>query len=350
MGQITIRDVAKRAGVSIKTVSRVVNNHPHVSEETKKRIWKAIDELGYTPREEGRKLALLKKGKKGLTGNIGCVLFPSYNKYSEPFFAELLEEIDRVLIEFNMHCYFTYTLKELENPSLFLKMINPFSIDGCIFIGGEHYRDKVLEIKKRVKNVVILSDYIEDASISCVYPDGFKAGYLATKYLISLGHKRIACITGHFNWPGYSQLRYLGYKKALEEEGIEFDESIVKEGKYTIDDAIEATYSILNSAKLPTAIFVISDPMAVGVYKALQKEGLKIPEDISVISCDNIKLSQYLYPSLTTVGVNKYEMVKTAIQILLEEIREERQPGIRIVFPVELIERKSCKNIGKGEK
>ena len=153
MGDISIKDVAKKAGVSIKTVSRVINNHKYVSEETRKKVWEAIEELRYIPSEEGKKLANLKKKKQGKikTGNIGVILFPSYNKYSEPHFAEILEEIDKVLIEFGMHCYFTYTLKELQENSLFLKMINPNYVDGCIFIGGEQYKKEIERIKAREK-------------------------------------------------------------------------------------------------------------------------------------------------------------------------------------------------------
>jgi DNA-binding LacI/PurR family transcriptional regulator len=345
MEDINIKDVAKRAGVSVKTVSRVINNHKYVSLETRKKVWEAIEELGYVPSEEGKKLANLKKKKYGKlrTGNIGVILFPSYNKYSEPHFAEVLEEIDRVLLELNMHCYFTYTLRELEDNSLFLKMINPNYVDGCIFIGGEQYRGEIERIRKRIKNLLILCDYIKDDSISCVYADGFNAGYIATKYLIEKGHRDIGCITGHLDWPEYSQLRFLGYKKALKEEGIVFREEYVREGKYSIEGAYNATISLLKENPSITAIFVVSDPMAIGVYKGIEKMDLKIPEDISVISIDNIRLSEHLAPPLTTVGWEMYEMVKRAILTLIDEIEEKSKPGVRIVFPVKLIERQSVK-------
>lgn len=344
---ITIKEVAKESGVSIKTVSRVINKLPYVNEYTRERVWKVIEKLSYIPNPEGRKLASFKKKINYRTGNIGCIMFPGYNKYYEFFFAELLDELDRVFIELSLHKYFLYTLKDIEDQSLFLKMVNPNMIDGCVLIGiGDNYKDEILKIKQRIPNVVILSNYIDDKSISCVYPDGFKEGYLATKHLISFGHKKIACITGYFDRPGYSQDRLNGYKKALRDSGIEYDENIVREGKYSIDGAISATESLLQNGQLPTAVFVVSDPMAIGVYNAIQNKGFNIPKDISVASCGNIQLSNYIYPSLTSVGtISKYELVKATVKTLLEEIDTKREIGIRTVFPVELIERESCKRI-----
>jgi len=344
MKRVTLKDVAKRSGVSIQTVSRVINNLPYVSEGTKKKVFQAIEELNYRPSVEGRKLASLKNSPKARTNNIGCVLFPTYNKYSEPFFSEILEKIDCCLMEFNLHHYFTYTLHDIQDQSLYYRMINPEMVDGILLIGtGDKYYQEVKKIRKNIDNLVILVDYISDGSISSVYPDGLDAGYQATKYLLNCGHKRIACITGYLEWSGYAKLRFMGYLKALKEFGIKFDENLVGEGKYSIEEAVKATELILKER--PTAIFAVSDPMAIGVYKTIQKNGLKIPDDISVIGCDGIRLGEHLWPPLTTIGINKKEMVKEAIKVLIEEIEGKRKTPIRVVFPVYLIERKSCRKI-----
>jgi len=279
MKRVTLKDVAKRSGVSIQTVSRVINNLPYVSEETRKKVFQAIEELNYRPSVEGKKLVSLKNSLKSRTNNIGCILFPTYNKYSEPFFSEILEEIDCCLREFNLHHYFTCTLDDLQEQSFYYRIINPEMVDGIVLIGiGDKYYQEVKKIRKNIDNLVILADYLSDGSISSIYPYGLDAGYQIIKYLF-------------------------------------------------------------------TAIFVVSDPMAIGVYKAIQKNGLKIPDDISVIGYDGIRLGEHLWPPLTTIGINKKEMVKEAIKVLIEEIEGKRKTPIRVVFPVYLIERKSCRKI-----
>jgi len=344
MGRVTLKDVAEKSGFSTQTVSRVINNLPYVREETKKKIFQAIEELNYRPSVEGKRLASLKNYPKARTNNIGCILFQTYNKYSEPFFSEILEEIDCSLREFDLHNYFTYTLHDLQDQALYCRIINPEVVDGIVLIGiGDKDYQEIKKIRKNMDNLVILADYMSDGSISSVYPDGLDAGYQATKYLLLYGHKRIACITGYLEWSGYAQLRFMGYLKALKEFGVEFDENLVGEGKYSIEEAVKATELILKEE--PTAIFVVSDPMAIGVYKAIQENGLKIPDDISVIGCDGIRLVEHRWPPLTTVGINKKEMVKTAIKILIEEIEGKRETPIRVVFPVYLIERRSCRKI-----
>ena len=223
MLKVILKDVAKKSGVSIKTASRVMNNLPYVSDATREKVFQAVEKLGYKPSLEGRRLANLKNRVKSSTGNIGCVLSSEFNKYSEPFFAELLEEIDRCLIEQNLHNYFCYTLNELEDRALFYRVMNPDVVDGILLIGtGE--QKKISWIRKRINNLVIISDYLLDGSLSSVYPDGFEAGYQDTKYLISLGHRKIACITGYLNLPdnSYSNLRFKGYMKALKECRIKF--------------------------------------------------------------------------------------------------------------------------------
>lgn len=340
---ITIHDVAQEAGVSIKTVSRVINNLPYVSESARAKVLQASEKLHYAPSEEGRWLASLKRHANKATGNIGCILFRTYAKYSEPFFAELLETLDRVLQEANLSNRFIHTLQELENPSLFLRMINPHVVDGCILIGMDsRCREQILRMQQRVKHLVLVANSLEASDVSSIYSDGVKAGYLATQHLISIGHRRIACVTGDFSRPAYSQTRFTGYQQALAEHGILYDEALVREGQYNIDVAAEAADALLTVRPIPTAIFVVSDPMAIGVYKAIQRQGLRIPHDISVTSCDNIWMAGHLNPPLTTIDTDKYELARTAVNILTQEIQGTKAPGSTTILPVTLKERESC--------
>ncbi|MDD2485347.1 MAG: LacI family DNA-binding transcriptional regulator [bacterium] len=342
---ITIKDIAKDAGVCIKTVSRVINNYPHVSEDIRKRVWQSVDAFGYVPNEMGKRLALRKSGHPVRNGDIGCILFSNYEKYSEPYTAEILDELDRVLLEMGIRNHFTYTLDELADQSLFINTVNPNIIGGCLLIGlSDQHMTEVDRIRKKVKCLVLLGR-VEDNTVSCVHPDGFMGGFLATNYLINMGHRRIGCIVGYLKEHSDTKLRFNGYKKALEAAGIPYDDTLVKEGRFSIEGAVKATDSLLKTDTLPTAIYSVSDPMSIGVYKAIQERGLRIPRDISVISFDNINLASHLYPSLTTIGMDKKEMVKMALQVLISEMEGKGTPGIKITFPVELVERQSCRKL-----
>ncbi|HAH87268.1 MAG TPA: hypothetical protein DCL60_07845 [Armatimonadetes bacterium] len=342
--KITIRDVATDAGVSAKTVSRVLNNLPYVSADVRNRVWESVNKLGYTPDEAGKRLASMKSGGRVRTGNIGCVLFPSYEKYSEPYTAEILEELGKVLLEMNLHQYFCYTLEELADPSLFTRMVNPNMVDGCVLIGlsNQHQQD-IIKIKNKI-DCIVLVGLVNDNCVTSVHPDGVLGGYLGVKHLISLGHRRIGCVVGY---SGHSdtELRLTGYKKALSEAGIEYDPKLVVGGKFSIEGAAEATKLLLKLSVPPTAIYSVSDPMAIGVYKMVQECGLRIPQDISVVGFDDIKLAAHLFPGLTTVGMDKYEMVKMAVQVLLDQIDGKSKSNMQITFPVKLVERNSCRRL-----
>jgi LacI family transcriptional regulator len=195
---------------------------------------------------------------------------------------------------------------------------------------------------------VVLVGLVKDNYVTSVHPDGIQGGYLGIRHLISLGHRRIGCVTGYNSGHSNTELRLTGYKKALSEAGIEFEPELVVEGKFSIGGAASATRSLLELPVPPTAIYSVSDPMAIGVYKAVQENGLQIPRDISVVGFDDIKLAAHLFPGLTTVGMNKYEMVKTAVQVLLDQIdgKSKSKSNMEITFPVRLIERNSCRRLG----
>jgi len=291
-------------------------------------------------------LASLKKPSARRTGNIGTITFSTYNKYSEPFFAEIFNNIDKTTIKMGLHHYFSYTISDLKDKSLFLKKINHNCVDGCLLVAvNSQHRAQVKKIIEKVKHVVLLDDDYDEDGLSCVFPDQFKSGYLATSHLIKLGHQRIACIVGFLNRPEYHQKKLKGYKEALLENNIEQNKNWVKEGFYTVEGGIDAAKALLEQKQRPTAIFVASDYMAVGVYKAIQQYGLKIPDDISIVGCDNSSVVSMLHPDITTINIDKYELTKIAIQTLLDKIDGKTKKDLKIVLPVELIERDSCRKI-----
>ena len=343
---VTVEDIAKEVKKSMMTVSRVINNKSGVSNKTRRDTWEIIEKMGYIPNLEGAKLATMKTQSPRKTGNIGSITFSVCNKYSEPFFAEILNNVDRISIEMGLHHYLSYTMNDLDDKSLFLKKINNNCIDGCLLLAiDSQHKAQVKKIKEKIKHVVLIEDDYNENGLSCVFADHLKAGYLATNYLAKLGHRKIACVVGFFNRAEFHQRKYEGYKKALLENSIEHDECLVKEGFYSIEGASTAARALLEQKQRPTAIFVTSDYMAVGVYKAIHQYGLKIPDDISIVGCDNSSVVSMLHPDITTINVDKYELARIAMQTLADKIDGKTKKDMKIVLPVELIERNSCRKI-----
>ncbi len=338
---IVLADVARAAGVSIKTASRVINNSPNVSDQVRERTWETIEKLGYVARGKALKGAGAGRASDQKTGNIGCVLFPTYSKFAEPTFAEILDEVHHAISAKGLHCYFIHTLGELEDRSLYLRVINPAVVDGVIMIGtGEKYRNRILSIKRRIP-AIILSDFLEGNDVSCVYADGVQAARDATSYLLSLGHKRIACITGFLRNQPYNMTWLQGYKRALREAGLRIDRNMIREGRYNVPDAQAAMHALIREAN-PTAVYCTSDTMALGACNAIRQAGLRIGRDISVIGSGNIHLCQNLEPPLASMGINWRELSDTALGLLLEEINHTRTTPVRLTFPMTLYPRASC--------
>ncbi len=342
-----MKDVARKAGVSTQTVSRVINKRPYVSEQVAQKVWQSIEALKYSPQESARCLVGLRNRTGLRTGNIGFILYPTYNKYSHPVPSELMEELDKILHENNMHCCFHLTLKELEDERLFRKMINPSLIDGCIAVGlTNQNKEQINRIRQYVKPMVLLG-VIDEDYVTCIWPDGLQSGYLATRHCLQHGHRQIACITGYKEYSS-SNARFMGYCQALSEAGIPFNPELVREGKYVFEATRLAVRELLKSKPAPTAIFTVSDPMAISAYYAIMETGLRIPDDISIVSVDNTKAAIDLFPPLTTVGADRHELVRTAVSALLEEIQGKRNPGDKILMPVKVFERNSCADYRAG--
>lgn len=339
---ITIKTVAKEAGVSKTTVSRVINKQDSISEETKKKVLEAIEKLGYIPNESARNLRLNKNKKDLKTYNIACILFAGYSKFSHPYYSNILEGIDQEAVA---HRYqpFIYTEDQLKSDLVLLgKVINPERFDGIIFLsGGIQF---LREIEKRLRPIVCISFLLD--GVDSIDVDKARAGYDAVKYLVGLGHRRIGFVGDHLD-PTDSG-RFKGYSKAIGDFGLEYDKSII-EGElhgYSVEQGFKYMNKILERAKpLPTAIFGASDLTAIGAMNAIKSKGLNIPDDISVIGFDDIDQAQHVFPSLTTLRVRKKELGSLAVKRLLERIEHPDLQPVKVILPAELVVRKSCRSI-----
>lgn len=329
---VTIKDVAKKAGVGLGTVSRVLNNHPSVSKETRKKVLDAIKELDYNPNAIARSLKIKS------TKSIG-VMIPDI---SSAFYSDIVRGIEDIANQYKYNIILLNTDLKREKEKESLIMLKEKKADGILFISNT-INDK---LKKDFRSIniplVLVATKDENNEFYSVTIDNEKAAYIATEYLIKLGHKRIAMLAGKKDDPNAGIPRINGYKRALKEHGIEVDDNLILHGDYKFKSGFQNMLKFLKLKDKPTAIFAASDTMAVGAASCAMQHGFNIPRDFSIIGFDGIELAQYFYPPITTIKQPRYAMGAKGMEKLLKLIQgEEVEKGE--VLGVELIERSSCK-------
>lgn len=336
---MNIKDIARLAQVGVSTVSRVLNNHPDVKESTRQRVLEIIRDSNYIPNNSARIL------KQHNTKNIGILVKGVFN----PFFSEMTNVIGKIINENG------YTMIVRQNDYNFyqdvdtlIAFIKEKRLQGVICLGGnfiditdDSFREVNVPIVLTSVNTVSKQGKIYYSSIGI---DNVKAAYDATTYLIDEGHKNIGLILGEANDMGQSLRRLEGYKKALDINGIEKDDDLIVSGEYSSSGAYKATLKILEKRKDVTAIFVLSDIMAIGAAKAILDSGLRIPEDVSIIGFDGMDESKYYNPSITTVKQPKKLMAKMSMNLLISLINGETE-NKHILLDTKLIKRDSCFNL-----
>lgn len=325
----TIQDVAREAGVSVATVSRVMNNSPSVSDITRERVLEAIKKLDYQPNLLGRNL------RRTETRMI-LVLLPNI---ANPFYSRIVKGAEDVAHKNGYNIMLCNTDSDKNREKLYLDLLKNRLSDGVIFMASELSKDELMETGRNFP-VVQCCEHKEGAGVSHVSIDNLAAAYKAVKHLISLGHTRIGMISSKNNFLSTIH-RELGYKKALDDSGIDFDPSLIKYGDYGFKSGLRAAKQFLDMEDRPTAIFAISDTMAVGVIKAAGEAGLKVPDDIAVAGFDNISLASMCEPPLTTISQPKYDLGCTAMDLLLRQIRGELKEPEKVLLEYELIIRES---------
>ena len=324
----TVKDVAKLAGVSIATVSRVINGSGYVSEQTRYKVWRAIEELRYKPEISAKILASKKKTYRITVYASERILKPLQKRIVGEFYSVIFKSIEENCEKLGMKI----TLKKLED-------FEYDSSDGFIFVGGDITKDIVKEVKALKKPFVLVDHYIPGERVDCVISDGYDGALYAVNYLIKKGFKRIVHIHGPLKPYGFKS-RYEGYKDAMEKAGL-------MPRFYECDDTEEGTRRIvdimLKSYGKPEAIFTSNDTIALWVMKKLKELGLRIPEDVSVIGFDDIVDAASFDPPLTTLRVFKYEMGALACKRLHELLTKTIIHPVRTLVFTQFIKRKSTK-------
>lgn len=336
---MNIKDIARLAGVGVSTVSRVINEHPDVKDETREKILKIIKESNYIPNNSARIL------KKNNTNNIGVLVKGVFN----PFFSEMINIIGNRINEAGYTMILQQndyaTEDDVDNLIAFVKEKR---LQGIICLGGNflNINDEsfqFLDIPVVLTSVNTLSKESK-SKFSSIGIDNVLAAKASIQYLIDKGHRNIGILLGEKNDVGISGLRLEGYKKALEENNIPYSEENVFIGDYDYSGAYRVTKEIINNRKDITAIFSISDIMAVGAAKSVIDQGLQVGEDISIMGFDGMDISKYYNPGITTVKQPKKNMANNSIDLLLA-LLAKKEDHKHIIFETKIIERESCKEV-----
>ncbi|MDG0793359.1 catabolite control protein A [Cohnella ginsengisoli] len=328
---VTIYDVAREAGVSMATVSRVVNNNPNVKPQTRKKVYEAIERLGYRPNAVARGLASKK------TTTVGVVIPDIANAN----FAEVARGIEDIANMYHYNIILCNADKRKEKEIRVINTLLEKQVDGLLFMGGVVTDEHIQAFNTSNVPIVLCATTDEKGTMPSVDIDHETAAYDAVRKLIAEGHARIAMISGTLQDPANGFARYQGYKRALEESGIAFDESLVRVGNYRYESGIEAVQYFLELAERPTAVFAATDEMAIGAIHGIQDAGLSVPGDISVIGVDNIRLASMVRPLLTTVAQPMYDIGAVSMRLLTKLMKKENVEQARVTLHHELIVRNS---------
>jgi DNA-binding LacI/PurR family transcriptional regulator len=335
---ITIKDVAKKANVSIATVSAVVNKTKFVSEDLKARVEKAIDELGYRPNKIARSL------KRKESKLIGVTV----TEITNPFYPLMLKGVEDIALANGYHLILCPTGDDSEKEYELLQSMLDQGVDGIILATIDENNSPCTQLlqKEGIPHVLI-NRAPDDYQGNVVRIDSEKVGKMATDYLVNLGHRDIAFMGGgRLN----SVQREEGYKKALLEHGLALKENRMIMSDYQITSAYNDMNSLLATGDVPTAVFAASDIMAFGAIKALLDAGYKVPEEVSVIGSDNISFSEDFRIPLTTIDVHTYEIGRIGAEILMQLLankEKEEQPHKNFLLEPKLIIRESSDIVKK---
>ncbi len=343
---VGIKEVAKKAGVSISTVSNVMNEKKRVSSELKARVNGAIEELQYEVNPVGRGL------KSNKTNQIG-VIVPSFNQV---YFPAVLQGIHEAGNQYGYTVSVFETNGNMELEKQHVKFLQHSWSDGIILasyanrenISDRKYIRSLVESGNRKKAIPVVSmENVLDPGIDAVVIDNRKAAETAVSHLISLGHKSIAHIAAPLRFQ-IGNLRLAGYREAMMKADLIPDESLICEGNYSPSSGYRAMEEILSRKKGFTAVFAANDQMGIGAIRALLDYGHRIPEDIAVIGIDNNFPSTLITPSLSSVNLPKYDMGFQAMHLLNERMKDPKRPRCVITLESELIVRKSTSSEGSG--
>lgn len=325
----TIYEVSKAAGVSLATVSRVINKSEAVSHKTREKVELAMANLGYRPNTIAQSLASSK------SNSVGVLV----SELDSPFFGEMMSSIEKELRKAGKQVIFAagHNNEKLEKESI--EFLLSRSCDALI-IHSEQTDDEYIQALSAQKvPIYVINRHIKSLEERCIYMNNELGGYLAAKFALDKGHKRIAYIAGPQSKHDAVE-RYDGYKKALHEANIALDPTLIVYGDYTETGGLNSFKKLMSQGRNFTALICANDEMASGAMKQARDMGLNIPQDMSIVGFDNTSFAQYLYPQLTTVDNPVGAMGKMAARMVLNHVYKHKHPLVHYFEP-KIVERKS---------
>lgn len=316
----TVKDVAKAVGLSTTTVSLVLNNKPNrIPKATREIVLKAAKDLNYRPNH----IAVSMVTKK--THTIGLILPDISNLY----FSELAKVIEERFHKYGYNVLYGNTNGTLEHDFEYLNLFIDRSVDAVIMTVSSNYSEKEIKSLHEIAEmnnvpIMMVDRTLDDPRFMSVLLDQKLGGYLATNYLIHLGHRRIACITGPKSLR-ISIERLEGYKSALKDAGLPFDPALIFEGDFRVDSGVQALPYILGQNA--TAVFSLNDMMAIGVYRECRRYHLSIPQDLSIVGFDDIFIDEFLEPPLSTIAQPVVEIGEYAVKKMMTVLEGEEDPS-----------------------
>lgn len=329
----SIKDVAKEAGVSIATVSRVLNDVDVVNEETKKKVVDAIKKLGYRPNIVARSL------KTQRTKTIG-ILIPDI---SSQFYPEIVRGTEDVANIYDYNVMLCNSDSDLEKEKEYLRVLKEKMVDGVLYMSSS-LEPEILNLIKQLELTTVL---VETKDPEDIFPsvtiDNRAAAYDAVRYLAEKGNKKVAYIGAYRDVVTAWAKRYLGYEEALKDSNLELNENLTFFGELKAQTGYEGINKILEKEESIDSLFCASDEIAMGAINALRDKGIRVPEDVDVVGFNDIYAASIFYPKLTTVSQPMYDMGSVAMRMLIKLVNNKEVDHKQYVLPYNLIERDSCK-------
>jgi len=341
-------DIARLAGVSRSTVSRVINNYPNVPEETRAKVLKIIEEYNYEPNTSARILA----GKSNNTIGLFVISISENDGPSKIYQSAYYSTFINTVVDAANTVGYYVLVHTIYSGKDYAKISQSFMqkrISGGILVGNEKDSDAIKKIAKLGYPIGIV-DYdvgeieknkLNNSGVIVINSADFEGTVEALNHLIKLGHRDIGIITGRMGTYSGKE-RYRAYEYVLKENGIEVKPEFILKGEFLKKNAYDEVKKLIHSKKLPTALFACNDDMAIAAMEVFMDEGIRVPEDISIIGFDDIPMASHVKPALSTVKVPVYDMVTRATEALINNIEHGTKTFSNFTYPVEFINRDTC--------
>jgi len=330
----TIKDVAREAGVSIATVSRVINKSPKASKASVESVTRAMAELGYRPNAAAKALVSQSSNTVGvLVGDV-----------SDPFFGTLVKAVDNVAHESGKHILIGNGYHSAEQERQAIELLINNRCEALVIHSKGLSDEELIKYAKEVKGLVFINRHIPEMAERCISLDNYKGAYLATEYLIRHGHSKIACVASAHNIEDSKQ-RIEGYLAALRDNNIELPSSYIEYGEPDSDGGETAMTNLLTKSVDITGVVAYNDYMAAGALSVLDENGLTVPDQVSMMGFDDGLIARYVNPRLTTIRYPIAMMAERAARLALDLARQEKSAGDAMVFTPTLVRRNSVEKV-----